>query len=154
MFSENGIDVTELKPQVVLEDLLSDSKYEGTAVKKVLTADLFDRLIKIDENSSFLDCIKNFGGVYNNVAGIVAVNADCYTVFEDFFEPMINELNGMDILSKHPDSNWGDTNVFENLNCSAIVSTEINCRRSLVNVPFITGMDEQDFENVLSNVGE
>lgn len=83
---------------------------------------------------------------------MIVFDANCYDKFTDLFEPIIKDIHCVDEFNKYPDFDWGDTSVFEILNNEIIVSIEINCYRSMANIPFIPGINEQDLEFILTKV--
>lgn len=122
-------------------------------MKKYLTEDMFKCFTEHDEKPSIVDCIVKADALDLHPFGIVALNGNCYTKFSELFEPIIKEIHGLeDNIEKHPDSNWGDGSQFEALNSDRIISIEISCSRSLTGFDFISGMNEQDLENVLTTV--
>lgn len=133
--------------------IFDDSAYETTLVKKYLTENMFKSFTEYDSKPTIVDCIVKADALDSHPLGIIALNGDCYTKFSELFEPIIQEINGLDnSIEKHPDSDWGDENQFEPLNSDRIISIEFSCSRSLTGFNFISGMNEQDLQNVLSTV--
>lgn len=138
---------------VSFQNIFDDLKYDTTLVKKYLTENLFESFTEIGDKPSIVDCIVKVNALESYPLGIIALNGDCYTKFAELFDPIIKEVHGIDgDIKHHPDTNWGDGNVFKSLNSDNIISIEINCSRSLAGVPFIPGMNVQDLENVLITV--
>lgn len=134
--------------------IFDNSAYETTLVKKYLTENMFESFTEYDNKPNIVDCIVKADALVSHPLGIIALNGDCYTKFSELFEPIIKEINSLDnSIEKHPDSDWGDENQFETLNSDRIISIEISCSRSLTGFNFISGMNEQDLENVLTTVG-
>lgn len=134
------------------QSIFDDSKYDATLVKKYLTEDMYGSLTENDDRPSIVDCIVKVDALETYPVGVIALNGDCYTKFADLYESIIKEIHGIDAIERHPDSNWGDGNAFEQLSCENIVSIEISCSRSLAGIPFIPGMNEHDLESVLTKV--
>lgn len=121
-------------------------------IKKHLPEDLFRKLLDVQNEYSIIECIARADKVQNNPFGVVALNGNCYSKFGDLFEPIIKEIHFIDELTNHPDSDWGNSNAFENFKTEKIVSIEISCSRSLANMPFISGINEQNLEIILAQV--
>lgn len=135
------------------QNIFSDSKYDGTLVKKYLTEDLLKKLMEIQE-PSIIDCIAKVNTLDTNPFGVNVFNANCYSAFCDLFEPIIKEIHCVDEYSAYPNVDWGDVNMFEKLESETIISMEISCCRSLSKIPFISGINEQGLENVLTTVSK
>lgn len=128
-------------------DIADDSKYDNTLLKKYLTDDLLERLKLLGE-PSIIDCITRA----KNASGVVALDADCYNRFSDLFEPIIKDIHCVAELNNCPDSDWGDASTFESFEKDTVLSIEMNCFRSLANIPFIPGITAAHLEYVLSTV--
>lgn len=133
-------------------NLFSDSKYDDTLIKKHLTEDLFKKLYELENELSIVDCIAKVDTLQSNPFGVVTVNATCFTVFNDLFEPIVKEIHGIDEFVKYSDCDWGDVNVFETIDNESILSMEICCSRSLANIPFTSNASEQHLETILTTV--
>lgn len=115
---------------------------------------MFESFTEYDNKPTIVDCIVKANALDSHPLGIIALNGDCYTKFSELFEPIIKEINGLDnSIEMQPVSDWGDdNNQFEPLNTDRIISIQISCSRSLTGFNFISGMNEQDLENVLTTV--
>lgn len=115
---------------------------------------MFESFTEYDNKPTIVDCIVKTNALDSHPLGIIALNGDCYTKFSELFEPIIKEINGLDnSIEKHPESDWGDdSSQFEPLHSDRIISIEFSCSRSLTGFNFISGMNEQDLENVLHTV--
>lgn len=133
-------------------EIFSDPKYDETLIKKYLTEELFTKLHEPSDEPSIIDCIAKVDELQTQPFGVIVLNGNCYNKFADLFEPIIKEIHCIDEFNKYPECNWGDVNVFEKLPYDTIVSTEISCCRSLANIPFIPGINEQNLEIILSTV--
>lgn len=146
------IENAECKPDdepSAYRNVFNDSSYDGTLVKKYLTEELFKKLIGLPNEPSIIDCIAKVNTLQRNPFGVIVSNGNCYNTFSDLFEPIIKEIHCVDEFIKHSDCDWGDASVFGKLESESIVSLEINCSRSLANIPFISGASEQDLEAIL-----
>lgn len=133
-------------------EIFSDPKYDETLIKKYLTKELFEKLLKQQDQPSIIDCIAKVNELRAHPIGVIVLNGNCYNKFSDLFEPIIREVHCLGEFNKYPEINWGDLNMFENLNNESIVFTEISCCRSLSNIPFPSSMNEHDLEIVLTMV--
>lgn len=134
------------------QHIFNDPKYDGTLIKKYLTEDLFDKLFKLPNEHSIVDCIAKVDTLDNNPFGVIALSANCYTAFKDLFEPIVKEIHCLNDCIKQPECDWGDANVFEKISTESIQSIEISCSRSLTNHPFIPNANEQDLQTILTTV--
>lgn len=138
------------------QSVFNNPKYDGTLVKKYLTGELFEKLYELQkEPPTIIDCLTKYNTFDTNLTGVVALNASCYTIFCDLFEPIIKEIHCVDdFASKYPDSYWGgDSLEFEKFESESILSVEISSTRSLVNMPFVCGATELDLQTILTTVG-
>lgn len=137
---------------IAYQNVLSDSRYDGTLIKKHLTEKLFNQLSSLQNEPSIIDCIAKVNTLQSNPSGVIVLNGNCYNTFSDLYEPIIKDIHCVDEFSKHPDCEWGDASVFEKFETELIVSMEISCCRSLENIPFIPGASEQNLEAILTTV--
>lgn len=126
-------------------------------MKKYLTEELFKKLCELQpKRPTIIDCLAKCNTFGTDSVGVVALNASCYTIFADLFESIIQEINCVDvdaIASKYPDTDWnGDTMAFPNFESESILGIEISCARSLMNVPFVCGANENDLQAILTTV--
>lgn len=133
-------------------EIFSNPKYDETLIKKHMTEELFTKLLERSDEPSIIDCIAKVDELQANPFGVIVLNGNCYKKFADLFEPIIKDIHCVDEFSKYPECNWGDVNIFEILPNDIIVSTEISCCRSLANIPFIPGINEQNLEIILTTV--
>lgn len=137
------------------QNLINHPKYDGTLAKKYLTEELFNKLHELQsEHPTIIDCLAKFNALHTDLTGVVALNASCYTMFCDLFDPIIQEIHCIDELaSKYPDSDWNvDALVFQKIESDLIMSVEISCTRSLMNFPFVCGANENDLQTILMTV--
>lgn len=134
------------------QSLFNDPKYDGTLAKKYLTEELFKKLQM--KSPIIIDCLAKFNTLDTNPAGVVALNASCYTIFCDLFDPIIKEIHCVDdFASEYPNSSWGgDTVQFEKFDSESILSVEISCTRSIMNMPFVCGANELELQTILTTV--
>lgn len=133
-------------------EIFSDPEYESTLIKKYLTEERFIKLLEQGGEPSIIDCIVKVDALASSPSGVRLSSSNCYTKFADLFEPIIKDIHCVDELNKHPDCDWGDESVFQKFDNEAIVSVEISCSRSLVNISFIPGINESDLQTILSKV--
>lgn len=120
-----------------------------------MTEELFKKLCELQpERPTIADCLAKCTTFNADSAGVVALNASCYTIFCDLFDPIIQEIHCVDaIASKYSESEWnGDTMAFQKFESESILSVEISCARSLMNVPLVCGADEHDLQTILTTV--
>lgn len=87
--------------------------------------------------------------------GIYAPDAEAYTVFADLFDPIIEDYHsGFKKTDKHPPREFGDVNVFGNLDPSGeyVVSTRVRCGRSLEGYPFNPCLTEEQYKEMEQKV--
>lgn len=150
---EDTDDVIQVNEESTLyQRMFNDAKYDGTLVKKYLTQEMFEKFMNLQTKPSIHDCIANVDTLQSNPFGVNAISASCYTTFTDLFEPIIKEIHDIDEFVTHSDCVWGDANAFETFETNTIVSMEINCYRSLANIPFILGANEHDLQTILTTV--
>lgn len=136
------------------QSIFSNSNYDNTLIKKHLTEEMFKKLLDVQNDCSIIDCIAKVDALHTNSFGVIALNGSCYSKFADLFEPIIMDIHCIDGFTKYPDSEWGDLETFSKLENAEIVSIEISCSRSLAGMPFISGINEQNLESILTKVSE
>lgn len=152
---EDEIQIQSNENESLYQNLINHPKYDGTLVRKYLTEELFNKLCELQSNHpTIIDCLAKFNAPNTDSTGVIALNANCYTMFCDLFEPIIQEIHGVDtIASKYPDSDWnGETMEFQKFNSDLILDVEISCTRSLTNFPFVCGANEHDLQVILTTV--
>lgn len=132
----------------------SDSK---SLLKKFLTRELFDQLKtkKTTFGSTLLDVIQSGLENHDSGIGIYAPDAESYTTFADLFDPIIEDYHGgFKKTDKHPPRDFGDVNVFGNLDPAGeyIVSTRVRCGRSLEGYPFNPCLTEEQYKEMEQKV--
>ncbi|KAL8570860.1 hypothetical protein ACOMHN_023533 [Nucella lapillus] len=159
------------KPETLQEmvDLVSKTKSCKSMMKKYLTKDVADRLKdkKTTLGGTLVDCIRTGAWNLDSDVGIMAADAESYTVFADIFDPIIKDyhkLKSSDPIT-HPADDFGD---LENLDLpdldpenEMIVSTRIRLARSHKEYgfpPVLTKEDREAMEKktveALENLGE
>lgn len=129
----------------------------SSLLKKYLTQEIFDKLKnnKTSFGSSLLDCVISGFENLDSGCGIYAPDAEAYTVFAPIFDPIIQDYHmGFRPDDKHPKSNWGDVNSFDDLDPAGhyIVSTRVRCGRSIVGYPFNPCMTENHYQEIESKM--
>ena len=116
-------------------------KKSGSLLKKYLTPQVFDKIKhRVTSNGgTLLDVIKS--GVVNpdSSIGAYAPDAESYSLFQEFFDPVIKEyhaVNGPNI--HHPSISFGSADSLGNFDDygNYVVSTRIRCARNLEGYPF------------------
>lgn len=121
-------------------------------MKKHLAKDQFDALCETYGKHAIADLIVHADALNRYPTGLYLSSSDCYTKFAPLIDPMVMELHKTELAEPHPATDYGDFSVFGRLECDSIAGIEISCSRSLKGYPFITGMSEADFEQILSMV--
>lgn len=122
--------------------------------KKYLTIELFQKLCELKTTPTIIDCIKKSTLFDFNLIGVVPLDAKCYTNFAIIFNSIIADYNCVASEVKQPVCTWGDWNEFEKIDDPSIISIKMSCRRTIDDYPFVLGMNEQQFEDVLTKVTE
>ncbi|KAG5897003.1 hypothetical protein JTB14_010755 [Gonioctena quinquepunctata] len=151
----------KVHPEMVLkldkafkEFLKTDSK---SLLKKYLTQEIFDKLKtkKTSFGSSLLDCVQSGFENPDSGVGIYAADPEAYVLFEDIFNPVIEDYHeGFRKSSKHPPTDWGSIKSIGNLdpNGEYIKSTRVRCARSLKGYPFNPCLDEKQYKEIESKL--
>ncbi|XP_017772934.1 PREDICTED: arginine kinase-like [Nicrophorus vespilloides] len=109
-------------------------------LKKYLNRFVFDTLKEIQTplGANLLDCIQSGCENPDSGIGLYASDPDAYAVFNELFDPLIEDYHGFKRSAKHPKSNWGNPNDLKNLDPEGkyVVSTRVRCGRSLDTYPF------------------
>lgn len=134
------------------------SNEDCTSILKThLTDEIFEKLknVKSDSGTTLYDCIKSGLENQDSVLGIYAgTNLQSYDQYSDIFDPVIEAYHGFGIETVQPDSDWGDSQIFQkfNGNDEFVVSIRINCVRNLQEYPVVSKMEENDFNDSLAKV--
>lgn len=128
-------------------------------LKRYLTPDIFNRLKtkKTSFGNSLLDCARSGFENPDSSVGLYAADPECYTLFEDIFDPIIEEYHdGFKKSDRHPATDWGDVNSIGNIDPKGdlVVSTRIRCARMLEGYPFNPGMTEEIYREIEGKVSE
>lgn len=126
-----------------------DSK---SLIRKYLTEELFNKLKtkKTSYGSSLLDCVQTcFQNPDSNI-GIYAADAECYTLFAEIFDPIIQDYHGFRKSQSHPPTDWGDVSSIKNVDPKGelVISTRVRCARMLDGYPFSPCMTEEQYEEI------
>jgi len=132
----------------------SDSK---SLLKKHLTREVFDKLKtrKTSLNSTLKDVIQSGVANLDSGVGIYAADAECYTVFAELFDPIIEEYHGgFKPTDVHPPSNFGDPDTLGNVDPEGkyVVSTRVRCGRSLQGYAFNPTLTEENYKEMEAKV--
>ncbi|XP_065082344.1 arginine kinase-like [Ochlerotatus camptorhynchus] len=128
-----------------------------SSLKRHLTKEVFDELKdkKTALKSTLLDCIQSGLENHDSGVGIYASDAECYDLFAPLFNPIIDEYHGINSAEVfHPESDWGDSGNFENLDPENefIVSTRVRCGRSIAGFPFNPCLKMAQYEEIMERV--
>jgi len=127
-------------------------------LKKHLTKEIFDNLKNKKTptfGSTLLDCVQSGFENHDSGFGIYAPDAEAYSVFSELFDPMIEDYHtGFKKTDKHPARDFGDPNVFANLdpNNEFVVSTRVRCGRSMEGYPFNPCLTEAQYKEMEQKV--
>nr|CAI5823273.1 unnamed protein product [Callosobruchus analis] len=127
--------------------LLSDSK---SLLKKYLTKEVFNKLKmkKTSYGSTLMDCVQSGFANHDSGIGIYAADPECYTLFADLFDPIIDDYHGgFKKSDQHPQLDFGNVNAFGDLDPKGeyVVSTRVRCCRSLEGYPFNPNLTEDQY---------
>nr|CAH7741766.1 unnamed protein product [Callosobruchus chinensis] len=127
--------------------LLSDSK---SLLKKYLTKEVFDKLKtkKTSYGSTLMDCVQSGFANHDSGIGIYAADPDCYTLFADLFDPIIDDYHGgFKKSDQHPHIDFGNVSAFGDLDPKGeyVVSTRVRCCRSFEGYPFNPNLTEAQY---------
>lgn len=84
--------------------------------------------------ATLLDVVQSGMENLDSGVGLYAPDAESYTVFENLFNPVIEEYHfGFKATDKHPASDFGSADSLCNLdpNSEFVISTRVRCGRSL-----------------------
>lgn len=132
-------------------DELKSVDENESPLKRLLTKDILDQLKdkKTNMKGTLLDCIQSGLEVQNSQVGIFACDAEAYDVFAPIFGPLIEQIHGFKKDEKHPELDWGETC---NLPEFDVISTRIQCSRSIDCFPFVANMSFDNYEEVLTKI--
>ncbi|CAH1123280.1 unnamed protein product [Ceutorhynchus assimilis] len=127
-------------------------------LKRFLTRELFDKLKfkKTSFESTLLDCIQSGIENLDSGIGIYAADPECYQVFADLFDPIIEEYHHVSRTDKQPATDWGPSTTFGNLDPKGdyIVSTRVRCCRTMKGYPFNPCMTEENYKDIEKQMQE
>ncbi|ODM97523.1 Arginine kinase [Orchesella cincta] len=126
-------------------------------LKKYLTPEVFDKLKgqKTALGATLLDVIQSGVENLDSGIGVYAPDADSYLVFEDLFNPIIEDYHvGFTKDDKHPASDFGDLSSFVNVDPEGefVISTRVRCGRSLQGYPFNPCLNEEQYKTMEAKV--
>lgn len=116
---------------------------------KLITIDLLQKVCETKTKPTIMECIRASENVAMPSIGICPISAECYSTLACIFEPLIDEFHCVAIDVKQPHCSWGDWREFEKIDSDSIASIRFTCRRSIVGIPFVIGMDENQFVETL-----
>ncbi|XP_074031055.1 arginine kinase-like [Leptinotarsa decemlineata] len=132
----------------------TDSK---SLLKKYLTQEIFDKIKtkKTSFGSTLLDCVQSGFENPDSGIGIYAADPETYTIFEDIFNPIIEDYHvGFKKFSKHPTTDWGSIKDVGNVDPKGefVVSTRVRCCRSLEGFPFNPCLTQNQYTEIESKM--
>nr|UXW65972.1 Tyr p 20 allergen [Tyrophagus putrescentiae] len=150
-------------PKETLEKLEAGfAKLQGAAdckslLKKHLTKEIFEELKgkKTQMGATLLDVVQSGMENLDSGVGMYAPDAEAYTVFENLFNPVIEEYHfGFKATDKHPASDFGNAESLCNLdpNSEFVISTRVRCGRSLKGFQFNPCMTEENYKDLETKV--
>ncbi|XP_060521483.1 arginine kinase-like [Cylas formicarius] len=116
------------------------SSNSTSLLKRYLTRTIFDDLKtrKTSFGSTLLDCIQSGLENFDSSIGVYAADPECYSLFAELFDPIIEAYHGFKKSDRQPPTAWGPVDTFANLDPKDeyIVSTRIRCCRTVKGYPF------------------
>lgn len=129
---------------------MHESNECNSLLKKYLTQEIFDMLKgkETSVGSTLSDCIRSGLENLDSHMGIYAADLECYTVFADIFNPIIEDYHEEKV---QPAEDWGSADALENLDPENkyIVSTRVRCARSIEGFPFHPKMTEEQYQTLM-----
>lgn len=88
--------------------------------------------------------------------GVYAADPECYEVFADLFDPIIQEYHNIKQSDKQPQTDWGPLNILGNLDPQGdfVLSTRVRCCRTLKGYPFNPCMTEDSYKDIENQMQE
>ena len=150
---------TESKTNVLLtkgfEELTADEDCTSL-LKKYLTDEVYEELQEevTELKCTLLNCIQSGLDNHDSSIGVYAPDAESYYMFASLFDPIIEEYHGFDSEAVQPDSDWGDANLFVDVDPAGdfVQSTRIRCGRSLEGFPFNPCMTQENYTESMEKV--
>lgn len=133
-------------------------KSDSTSLlKKYLTFEIFNKLKlkKTSFGSTLLDCVQSGLENLDSGIGLYAADPECYTVFADIFDKVIEDYHvGFKKSSVHPPLDFGNISSIGNVdpNSEYVVSTRVRCCRSLEGYPFNPCLTESQYFEIEKKV--
>lgn len=154
-----------------LSELNTDGKLEAhfhtlqisdrchSLLKKHLTREMLDdmRTKTTSFGSTLYDCIRSGLENLDSSIGIYAADPECYDIFGEIFNPIINEYHiGFTDEMNHPEADYGKPDSFGDLDPEKkyIVSLRVRCGRSFDGFPFNPKMSEVQYTELMGQVKE
>ncbi|XP_068214749.1 arginine kinase 1-like [Palaemon carinicauda] len=144
---------------------LLDEEYEKFKVtdshsllKKHLTQEVFDKIKHrvTAEGATLHDCIKSGLANPDSNIGLYAADAESYILFQELFDPVIDEYHGgFEPSQFHPISDFGDPIDLGDLNelGNYVLSTRVRCARSIEGYPFNPLLSSEMYAELEQDVG-
>nr|XP_045618567.1 uncharacterized protein LOC123770574 [Procambarus clarkii] len=126
-------------------------------MKKYLTPDVFEKLKRrvTLNGATLLDVIKSGLANPDSNIGLYAPDAESYMLFNNLFDPVIDEYHGgFGPEDLHPGIDFGTSNALGNLNehRNYVVSTRVRCARSLEGYPFNPLLNNDQYTSLEADV--
>ena len=129
------------------------STKSNSLLKKYLTPEVFDQIKeRMSANgATLLDVMKS--GVENpdSKIGIYAADVDCYVLFSELFDPIIDDYHGsFGPLNSHPEIDYGSPDILGNFADlgNYVTSTRVRCARSIKGFPFNPRMTKGNYSEI------
>lgn len=130
---------------------------EGESIlKKVLKKDIVEKAnkLKTEFKGTLLDCIQSGLENFDSPVGAFACDAEAYKMFENVFNPIIEELHQFQKEDVHPTSCFGEACKLPELNPQYVKTIRISCRRNLADYPFAAIMTFEHYEEIMEKLNK
>ncbi|OQR70087.1 arginine kinase-like [Tropilaelaps mercedesae] len=129
---------------------LQNSPQCKSLLKKYLTKSVLDELQEKTTRmgATLLDVVQSGFANLDSGVGVYAPDAESYTLFASLFNPIIDDYHqGFKPTDRHPSSDFGDINEFEDVDPEGkfVISTRVRCGRSLQGYPFNPCLTEAQY---------
>ncbi|KAL1516844.1 hypothetical protein ABEB36_000690 [Hypothenemus hampei] len=123
-------------------------------LKRFLTREVLDKCKqkKTSFGSTLLDCIQSGLENLDSGIGVYAADPECYEVFNELFDPIIEEYHNFKKTDKQPTTDWGNVGLLGNLDPKGefVLSTRVRCCRTIKGYPFNPCMTEENYKDIES----
>lgn len=133
---------------------LSEKAGGDSVLKKVLKKEFIEKAkkLKTEMKGTLLDCIQSGLQIFNSPIGAFACDPEAYTMFENLFNPLIEQLHNFQKEDVHPSSCFGEPCKLPELDPSFVKSIRISCRRNIADYPFASNMTFEQYEEIFDKL--